>query len=266
MSPPAYDPNATGSRRTRGGSGRGRNSGGIGTVADGEDGSGGAASVGRVVTVDVYGPTEEGAGAVQVPVTSARGRDKDGRRGDSGGGSRRTRRSPAGGGGGGRGWNQRSSSGPLVEIMMSSPSASPTPSRSPVIKPTPVAELVAPSPLDDDVEFGPVEWSWEGEPPKGAGVGDAAGTKTGGAGAEDALGRKGKGNASVISSAATVVSSGGAATASAAPAVAAAAVVVPGGSPVAPNSLMVATDSLGNVRIYAKQALLKALNVSAFSM
>ena len=246
-SPPPYDPNArwgwekeddSGSRR---GSRRRSSSSGV----KDEAGGGGGPSAGRVVTVDVYRPPAMD----EPPPAPTRGRDRDGRRGDGGGGSRRSRRSHAVPVSGGAEWSERSSSGPLVEIMMSSPSASPTPSRSPESRAALVAgEMSMPPPIDS-TEFGPAKWSWEGPEmdtttkKSGSGpVGTASGTSGGGGGKADAGGASGR--------PAVVPDAGGASSST---------------SPVASNSLMVATDSLGNVRIYAKQALLKALNVSAFS-
>ena len=247
--PPPPDPSASwgrereesGSRRVHMGNRRsGRFDSASGSVAgaaeptpagtvDGAEGGGGGSSApaGRVVTVDVYRP----------PAGPPRGRDT-GRRGE---GSRR----------GDRGRGGERSPPPLVAIMMSSPSVSPTPSLSPTPQPGgsfyPTGEegFETPANTGHGFESGSGFFAWDtsgmektGESEGDGGVSDgAAGSGSGGGGVSGG-------------------DSSGSKSAAAAPAQR---------PPVASNSLMLSTDSLGNVRIYAKTGLLDLLQSSAFS-
>jgi len=203
-----------------------RTPGGTGTVrtpAAGRDGRRRApalAAAAAAVTTTGPAPPVEPSSA---PMAPGRGRDREGRRVDNRSGSRRNSRrsqAPAAASGGGD-WNNRSSSGPLAEIVMSSPSVSPTPSRSPEPRPSSSRPAGAESaagaapvpPLLDSVDFGPAKWSWEGPDVPKQGGGPAAGSGGGADGGRSAVG----------------------------------------------------SADLGYVRIYAKQDLLTALKVSAFS-
>lgn len=204
-----------------------------GTV-DGAEGGGGGSSApaGRVVTVDVYRP----------PAGPPRGRDT-GRRGE---GSRR----------GDRGRGGERSPPPLVAIMMSSPSVSPTPSLSPTPQPGgsfyPTGEEGFETPANTGHGFesgsGFFAWDTSGMEKTGESEGDG-GVSDGAAGSGSGGGGGGGGGVSGGDSS-------GSKSAAAAPAQR---------PPVASNSLMLSTDSLGNVRIYAKTGLLDLLQSSAFS-
>lgn len=256
-SPPPYDPNArwgweedgSGSRRTNharvrgekdaddagaGGAGAGATAAvvpvgthgeateqGITSFADGA----GRAGANRVVTVDVYRPPDQSTSTSTSAGTpgAMRGRDLQERRSSNNNsghakhsGLRLTRRS----------------TGPLIAIVMSSPSASPSP-----------APLCPPSPGFGDDRAG----GWAGRDDEGQDKGERKSEE------------ERPSNSWAWDSAADPNSDNGSATTSA---------TAPPAlwrAPLASNSLMVATDSLGNVRVYAKDSLLETLNMSAFS-